>query len=278
MWNNLPIVIKRNIRQRRGFGMTSSKKSPQGFDIQSARNFEIGDSPRLVSRPHLVKFDKAIVLEKYPDRSVFVVVLFDVSNSESLGSARTKLDANLELLDGFGRACVSKSHRLLILAFSSEIEYESKVLNSLNAFESAMYDIRNMSPKHRGTDHRAVFERAYRLASRSTEPAELICIMSDFLFPSNYNRVLQDLYGAADVITLIMKDQTEVTMPVIAGGMMMRDSETGETFYVASIDPYNPIDNLKKMDIDTCLLNSGASEEEYFQRLSEFFLTRADRR
>ena len=75
MWNNLPLFIKRRVRQRTGAGLASSLTSERGFDVKGIRDFQMGDSLRAVDRTHFVRFGKAVVLERSPDRNAVILSL-----------------------------------------------------------------------------------------------------------------------------------------------------------------------------------------------------------
>ena len=276
MWNGLPIVIKRKINQREGHGLKSSIKFTHGFDIKNIRDFEVGDSPRLVNRSHLAKFGEPIIIEKYPDRNAVVAMLVDVSRSEKLGSEQTKLEAKIDLLRWFSSACISKGHRVIIVTFTDRIEFESPLIKSCNLLEEAVRESIERIPVGKLTDPGDAINYAHELATRQNYPVDLVCVLSDFLFPREYTEELGSLYDASDVIVFIVRDKIELQIPPIAGGMTMRDSETGEIFCVASMEQGILPAYLKRIGIDICLFNTKDSEEECFDNLQDFFTLRME--
>ena len=277
MWHNLPLVIKRPVRQRTGSGLTSSLKSERGFDVKGSRDFQIGDSLRSVSRPHFVKHGKAIVSERSPDRNAVVLFLVDISASEDLGYAKIKKERMVEVLRGIATACLVKRHRIMLCGFTTHIEYESVLISSSNAFEEALDELADYTPREKETDPKEALDYAWELATRSSCPVDLACIVSDFLFPKPYVRELEDLCEVSDVIALTMRDPIETDMPRVAGGYMMQDAETGKTYWASSASGVEPTSYLEAIGIDVCMFDTRGSEDDDFQRASDFFTLRSEK-
>ncbi|OGZ00241.1 MAG: hypothetical protein A2945_04400 [Candidatus Liptonbacteria bacterium RIFCSPLOWO2_01_FULL_52_25] len=277
MWNNLPLFIKRRVRQRTGAGLASSLTSERGFDVKGIRDFQMGDSLRAVDRTHFVRFGKAVVLERSPDRNAVILFLVDVSASEHLGCAKTKKERMFEVLRGIAQACFAKGHRIMFCAFTTRVEYESNLIAGAHTLEGALTDLANRAFREKKTNPKKALDRAWELATRSSCPVDLVCIASDFLFPKPYVRELEELSDATDVIALTMRDPIETDMPPIAGGYMVQDAETGETYYASSASGVEPTSHLESLGIDVCILDTQGSEDDDFQAISDFFTLRSEK-
>jgi uncharacterized protein (DUF58 family) len=283
MWRDLPIIIRQNVRQRTGYRLLSDKVSDRGFDICGVRESEAGDSPRSLSRKHYVRTGKEIVLEKRPLRNAAVLFLLDASASEQVGADCTKYEASLKLLRHIAWACLWQGNTTQVIAFTTRVEWESGIIHDSRALEDVMDQLSDLKPEFSGTDHRDVLDLALSITGRADHPADLVFIISDLISPrprEGFFRDLMDLGDEADVIALIVRDRIETEMPLLNGGLMVRDSETGEMFWASDSTGTDPTEELSQCDIDTCTLMTSQTEEEWFGILSDFFITRmqGDRR
>jgi len=279
MWEYLPINIKQRVQQRAGFRFPGRRVSERGFDIRGIRGFEFGDSFRSLSRRHYVRTGETIVLEREPERQALVLLLLDISASQKVGTDRLKYDTALELVAHFSRACLWQGHPLQILAFSKVVELESPVVHDTSALRMLLAQLADFKPTFTTTDHRDVFDRAAAIAERSDLPADLICIISDFLFPRPHNRFLTDLEGLrelTDIITLIIRDRMEQTMPYTQGALLVHDAETGAVFRASGLSGFDLSPELEKHNVDSCMVLTSETENQWFETLTDFFLKREE--
>ena len=274
MWENLPLNIKGRVRQREGDYLASSLVDEDGFDPQGMREFSPDDPPRALSIRDYIRTGQMVIVEKHPDRNALVLFLVDVSASEFLGSMRLKHAASLDVVRGLATACLAKQFTVIIAAFTTRVEFESHPIRSLHAFEGVITDVEALVRTERQTDPSSALNRAWEIAMRSQNPADLVCIVSDFLFPNTGSADLEALADACDVIAVVLRDPLEESLPPLAGGIMLRDAETGSTFYASSVGDYDPLSHLRRVGIDACLLRTSESDAEYYEKLSDFFETR----
>jgi uncharacterized protein (DUF58 family) len=257
--------------------MQSDRVSDRGFSIHGMREFEVGDSARAISRRHYVRTGERIIVEKLAEHNAFILVLLDSSASEHIGAGRLKYDVSLELLRHFGEACLWKGNTLQVLAFTTGIELESRLIVDMNTLEEALIELEELKPVFSGTDHREVFDRALYIAGRLVQPADLVCILSDFFFPQPlgpFMTALEDLRDMADVIALVMRDRIDDEMPPVSGALRVRDAETGETFWSCEVSVTDHVMELERHDMDACFLKTWHSESEWFEALADFFTLR----
>jgi uncharacterized protein (DUF58 family) len=238
------------------------------------REFEAGDSARAISRRHYVRTGERIIVEKFAEHNAFILVLLDSSASERIGSERLKYDASLEFLRHFGEACLWKGNILQVLAFTTGIELESRLIVDMNTLEEALKELEELSPEFSGTDYREVFDRALYIAERLVQPADLVCILSDFFFPhpsGPFMTALENLMDMADVIALVMRDRIDDEMPPVSGALRVHDAETGKTFLSSEVGDTDLATELERHDVDVCFLKTWHTEAEWFETLSDFF-------
>ncbi|MDP3963107.1 MAG: DUF58 domain-containing protein [bacterium] len=278
MWASLPFTIRRRVRQLTGYGAPAAKISDKGYDVRNIREFQAGDSLRSMHIRQYIRTGQELVVEKLPERGALVLFLVDVSASTRVGAAREKKAAALELIRYLAGSFIAKSHVIKIVAFASSVEAESAVMGSANAIEAFLDDIETLKIDTKKTDPQDAIWRASEIAGRQEYPADVICIVSDFLFPVETWQRLEDLQGVADVFGLIMRDRIEESMPTVSSGIRVRDAETGATFFASGSERVRPETTLGTIDIDTCVLSTAGSEQQWYDVLYEFFAMRADRR
>lgn len=275
MWENLRVPILRRVRQRVGHSVKGTQKAPLGYDMADRRQLEAGDSPRSVSLRHLAKFGEYQVIEKRPDRRANILFLVDVSASQSLGTEMSKRKLAILTVQRLGTACLSQGHAVSVIAFSKRIEWEIGSTASRGLWHARLAEMATMEPRYRETNPREAFERAWILASGSLH-VDLICVVSDFLFPPA-KKQLGDLVEVADVMAIPIMDPLEEKSDPFFGLFVIQDIESGERVLASGIQNPDPSRYLDRLDIDRCILRTDEREHQQFDRLHTFFQERLER-
>lgn len=280
MWQNLRIFTAGRGRRKISWRLPAKHKAARGFDIANIRDFAPGDSPRVLNRKRLLLSDDEVVYERYPDCNALLLVLFDISGSEYTGGACYKSHAGIKLIHYLGRGCLERGHLLQVVAFSDMIEQVSPVIVNPQVLEETLAELQDFSPAHRATDGRDAIDHAFFIATRPKYPADMVCLVSDLLFPAPHAELyfgLADLQEVTDVTAICLQDRIEIEAPPARGPFFGRDAETGELFWSVAPRRSEPLPELQGYGIDTCFLETDQSEEEWYVILSEFFSTRSRR-
>ncbi|HXV26826.1 MAG TPA: DUF58 domain-containing protein [Candidatus Paceibacterota bacterium] len=278
IWKKLPVVIRRRVRQREGFAQSGTAKWASGYDLAGHRPLEVGDSPRSVSRRHFAKYGEWLVTEKFPDRRASVLFLVDISASGGLGNAGPKRVTALQALEGLGTACLSRGHILRAVAFTDRIERVTSVIGSAQVWDDEVAGLRALEPAGQLTDPVSALEFAWELSAQGTQGVDLVCVISDFLFPEDERSRLADLAGRADVIAVVVSDPMEAQAAPIAGTFVLRDVESGTTVFAAGVDAGDPSGYLDDLGIDRCRLTTTQDEFGLYDSLRDFFTERSESR
>lgn len=279
LWKKLPLTIMKPVRQRTGFRKPSSRVADRGFHISGLRGFEIGDSFRSISRKHYVRTGEEIIIERHPEQNALILFLLDMSASMSVGSARRKADAGLDLLRHFGSACLWQGNKLQVLAFSSRIELESDLIASFGPFEHLLEELVELVPDSRRTDHSEAVDRAIAISAKPNAPADLVCIVSDFLFPyplEIFFRDINPLQEKTDVFGLIIRDPVEEAFPKTGRCLKARDAETGEFFWLRGINAPDVLREFDKQGFEACMLTTDENDRQWYAILDDFFTRRKE--
>jgi uncharacterized protein (DUF58 family) len=262
LWKNLPITILKPVRQRTGFRMLSSRVADRGFHISGLRQFEIGDSFRSVSRKHYARTGEEVIIERHPEQNALILFMMDISASMLVGSARRKIDASLDLLLHLGSACLWQGNKIQVLAFSNRIELESDVISTFGPLEHVFEELSELVPESRHTDH-----------------SDLVCIVSDFLFPFPHDDFYEDislLQERTDVIGLLIRDPMEQTVPKHRGCLKVRDAETGEFFWLKGIRSPDIRKEFDKQGFEACMVTTTQNDQQWYATLDDFFSLRKE--
>jgi uncharacterized protein (DUF58 family) len=279
LWKNLPITILKPVRQRTGFRILSSRTADRGFHLSGLRQFQIGDSFRSVSRKHYARTGEEVIIERHPEQNALILILIDISASMFVGSVRRKIDVSLDFLMHFGSACLWQGNKIKVLAFSKGVEFESDVIAAFGAFEHLREELIDLVPDSRHTDHSEVIEKALLISERLNVPADLVCIVSDFLFPSPHEYFYRDLillHEKADVIGLLIRDLMEETVPKQRGCLKVRDAETGKFLWLSGISSPAILQKLDKQGFETCMLTTAQNDQQWYETLEDFFSLRKE--
>ena len=279
LWKNLPITILKPVRQRTGFRMLSSRVADRGFHISGLRQFEIGDSFRSVSRKHYARTGEEVIIERHPEQNALILFMMDISASMLVGSARRKIDASLDLLLHLGSACLWQGNKIQVLAFSNRIELESDVISTFGPLEHVFEELSELVPESRHTDHSEVIDRAIVISERPNAPADLVCIVSDFLFPFPHDDFYGDislLQERTDVIGLLIRDPMEQTVPKHRGCLKVRDAETGEFFWLKGIRSPDIRKEFDKQGFEACMVTTAQNDQQWYATLDDFFSLRKE--
>lgn len=279
LWKNLCIAVMKPVRQRTGFRMLSSRVADRGFHVSGLRQFEIGDSFRSVSRKHYARTGEEVIIERHPEQNALILLLLDISSSMLIGSGRRKIDAGLDLLRHFGSACLWQGNKIQVLAFSNRIELESDVIATFGPFEDLLEELAELVPDSRQTDPAEVIDRAWVISEKLNAPADLVCIVSDFLFPrprGNFYRDVSLLHERTDVIGLLIRDPMEETAPPHRGCLKVRDAETGEFLWLSEISSPDILQEFDKQGFEACMLSTTQNDQQWYAMLDDFFSLRKE--
>jgi len=204
----------------------------RGMEFSEVREYVPGDDVRAIDWnvtartgvPHVKKFVE--------ERDLTVLLVLDVSPSQSFGSKYlTKRDLMAELAALLAFAAVKNNDRVGALLFSDRIERfippRKGVDHALAIARDALY----LPAKGRATD----LAQALKGAAALLKQRAVIFVVSDFL-AAGYEKALKSLNRRHDVVALPITDPRETEMPA-SGLVRLRDAESGITRVFDLADP-----------------------------------------
>jgi uncharacterized protein (DUF58 family) len=204
----------------------------RGMEFSEVREYVPGDDVRSIDWnvtartgvPHVKKFVE--------ERDLTVLLLLDLSASQSFGSKYlTKRELMAELAGVLAFAAVKNNDRVGALYFTNRVERFVPPRKGLDHALAIVRDALALAPEGKATG----LDVALRSAASLLKQRAVVFVVSDFL-DAGYEKALRMLNRRHDVVALPITDPREEEMPR-SGLVRLRDAETGATRVVDLADP-----------------------------------------
>jgi uncharacterized protein (DUF58 family) len=253
----------------------------RGMEFAAVREYTPGDDVRSIDWNVTARMGAPYVKRYVEERDLTLLLLVDVSGSQSFGSRfLLKRDYAAELAAVLAFSAVANQDRVGAVLFSDRVESYVAPARGQDHALRIVRDLLACRPKGRGTDLSA----ALRFARRSMKRRGIVAVLSDFQ-DTGYDRALGVLRARHDVIALRISDPRETDLPA-AGLVTLVDPETGERRVVDTSDPKvrrrlqsvalsQASEVFRKARVDGLQLSTA---ESYERPLAAFFKARERRR
>jgi len=253
----------------------------RGMEFASVREYTPGDDVRTIDWNVTARMDAPYVKQYVEERDLTLLLLVDVSGSQSFGSRfLLKRDYAAELAAVLAFSAVANQDRVGAVLFSDRVEaYVAPRAGHDHALR-IVRDLLALTPRGRGTN----LTTALRFARRVLRRRGIVAVVSDFQ-DTGYERALGILRARHDVIALHLSDPGEAQIPA-AGLLALRDPETGQRRVVDTSDPAvrrvlraatltGAQEVFRRTQVDALPLST---TESYERPLAAFFKAREKRR
>lgn len=257
-----------------------------GLEFAEIRQYLPGDDVRFIDWNVTARRRTPYIKQYVEERERTVLLLIDVSASESFGTTgRSVRSYALELAGLLGFAAALSNDRVGALAFSDQTEYLLPPRKGHRHVLRMLHDLLTLDPRRTGTDLARAIDEAARLVRRGG----VVFLISDFHEPpgaeSRWDAALRRIGRRHDVAALVVRDPHEASLP--SGGLLhLRDPESGESQIVDTRNAartlaqagHNQRDHLRSRlraaAIDFVDL---PTDEEYLHKLVSLFRARMHR-
>jgi uncharacterized protein (DUF58 family) len=258
-------------------GQWNSAFKGRGIEFEEVRPYQVGDDVRAIDWNVTARHGRPFVKLFREEREMAVMLLVDLSASQSLGTHwQTKRELVTELSATLAFSAIKSNDKVGLTLFTDGIE---KFVPPRKGTRHVLRIIRELlycEPIGQGTSLRKALEHLNRTASRRT----VVFLVSDFQ-DAGYERALKIARRKHDVIPLVVADEREFTMPKL-GLVRLRDAETGkmialDTFSKANRQAYESLkrrqaaerdDLFRKLQLDPIHIYTG---EDFIEPLKRFF-------
>lgn len=258
-------------------GQWNSAFKGRGIEFEEVRPYQIGDDVRAIDWNVTARHGRPFVKLFREEREMAVMLLVDMSASQSLGTHfQTKRELVTELSATIAFSAIKSNDKVGLTLFTDGIEKHVPARKGTRHVLRILRELLYCEPIGQGTSLRKAIEHLNRTASRRT----VVFIVSDFQ-DAGYERALKIARRKHDVIPIVVADEREFTMPAI-GLVRLRDAETGkmvalDTFSKANRRAYEELKRrqaaerdalFRKLQLDPIHIYTG---EDFVEPLKRFF-------
>src|SRR3954470_7862157 len=204
-------------------GSWNSAFKGRGIEFEEVRPYQFGDDVRSIDWNVTARTGRPFVKLFREERELSVMLLVDLSASQSLGTHwQTKRELVTELGATLAFSAIKGNDKVGLTLFTDAIE---KFVPPRKGTRHVLRIIRELlycEPVGQGTSLRVALEHLNRMARRRS----VVFLVSDFQ-DSGYERALRVARRKHDIVPLVVADEREFRMPRV-GLVRLRDAETGK--------------------------------------------------
>ncbi len=195
----------------------------RGMEFSEVREYVPGDDVRSIDWNVTARTGVPHVKKYVEERDLTVLLILDVSASQSFGSRYlTKRELMAELAGLLAFAAVRNNDRVGALLATDRLELFVPPRKGVDHAMTILRDALTIEPKGKRTD----LALALRSAAGLLKQRAVVFVLSDFLC-AGWEQPLKVLRRRHDVVAIPLEDPAETTLPA-SGLVRLRDAETGE--------------------------------------------------
>ena len=246
----------------------------QGMEFEEVRPYVPGDDIRHIDWNVTARMNMPHVKEFREERELCLQLVMDVSGSVAFGSGggdgRTDKRLQIARLAGaLAYAAIRNGDQVGLLSFTDKVEAFLPPRKSRGHAWAVMRAAFERSEQGQKTDLAGALEEVGKHLRRRS----VICVLSDFISDSPYERELSILSRRHRVNAFLVHDPMEMMMPSV-GLVEMEDAETGERILVDSSEMLgrtavdSRIRSLRKLGLRASAVGT---EQDPYQHLLQHF-------
>jgi uncharacterized protein (DUF58 family) len=278
----IEITTNRLATQQLSGNYTSVFKG-QGLAFREVRQYQPGDDVRTIDWNVTARMNETYVKVFVEEREMTVMLVVDLSASESFGTQRSSkaaLAAEVAALCAF--SAIKHNDRVGLILSTDQVE---KIVPPKKGQKHVMRVVREIlgaKPERTGTDLKVALETLYNVARRRS----VAFVLSDF-YATGYERTLALAAARHDVIPCLLLDPRDEELPDV-GLATFEDFETGESVLIDTGSPNvrahyakrmralreEQVRLFRKLGLDHCVIRT---DRPYVKPLRDLFARRARR-
>ncbi|MFO0805765.1 MAG: DUF58 domain-containing protein [Gemmataceae bacterium] len=198
-----------------------------GLSFEEVREYQPGDDVRTIDWNVTARTGQAYIKRFVEERELTMILVVDVSGSQSFGAGRVaKRAVAAELAALLALCAVSNNDRVGLIAFTDEVERFVPPNKGPRHVLRLLRDILAFDPKKRGTNLGAALDYLNKVQRRRA----IVFLLSDFL-AGGYEAAFRRAARKHDLIAVRTTDPREVSWPD-AGLVRVEDAETGRPMVI----------------------------------------------
>ncbi len=255
----------------------------RGMAFSEVRQYQPGDEVRTIDWNVTARMNDAFVKVFTEERELTVMLLLDVSASETFGSRKqSKAEIAAEVAAQVAFSAISNGDRVGLILFSDRVEKVVPPRKGRSHVLRLISDILSFQPQGTKTDLACGLTYLTQISKRKS----VAFFISDFI-AKGFEKPLRIVARKHDLVPVVLVDPFEEKFPSL-GLVDLEDVETGERMTVDTSDfrirarfmKYMAARReerttlFRRLKLDSVELNAG---DEYAQALQRFFRMRAAR-
>lgn len=252
----------------------------RGMSFSEVRDYHFGDDVRAIDWNVTARFNHPFVKVFEEERELTVMLLVDVSESESFGTAKqSKRSLVTELCAVLAFSAIKNNDKVGVIFFSDGMEKYIPPKKGKSHILFIIRELLSFTPKRKGTN----ISETLRFFNNATKKRSIVFLLSDF-FSANYQDALNIASKRHDVVGVQVYDPRDKDLPPV-GMIKMTDGETGASQWVDTSDKnvrsyYTQQFQQHAQYCRNAFIKSGAelisirTDEDYVKALQTFFLNR----
>jgi uncharacterized protein (DUF58 family) len=203
-----------------------------GIAFEEVREYQPGDDVRTIDWNVTARMGHPFVKRFREEREQTVVLLVDVSASQTFGATvRWKHEVAAKLCALVAFSAVKNNDKAGVILFSDHVEHFVAAAKGTSHVLRLIRDVLYFRPAGRGTDIAA----ALRYLRRVTHRRAIVFVLSDFL-TTGFERPLRVATRRHEVVAVRLVDPRERELPAV-GLVELEDAETGARCTVDTASP-----------------------------------------
>ena len=255
-----------------------------GMAFSEVRNYTPGDEIRKIDWNVTARFNSPFIKVFEEEREMTVILLVDVSKSESFGTKQQlKREVITEICAVLSFSAIQNNDKIGLIFFSDQVEKFIPPKKGKGHILRIIRELLTFEAEGKGTN----IEVALKFMTNAIKKKSTAFLLSDFIDEGDFKHALKIANKKHDLVALKIYDQRERELPNI-GLVPLRDAESGkirmidtsnksvrENFAKKSVDFHSEIEGaFKKSGIDFTNIASG---ESYIKPLMNLFKKRESR-
>jgi uncharacterized protein (DUF58 family) len=194
----------------------------RGMTFSEVRKYQYGDDIRDIDWNVTAKLNEAHIKVFEEERELTLILLVDVSKSESFGTRKQqKRDLITELCAVLAFSAMQNNDKIGVIFFSDQIELFIPPKKGKSHVLRIIRELLEFKPINKGTN----LSEALRFLSSVIKKRSIVFVLSDFQ-SNNYDNNLKIASNKHDLTAIRMIDPSELSLPNM-GLVQMENPETG---------------------------------------------------
>jgi uncharacterized protein (DUF58 family) len=199
----------------------------KGMAFSEVREYAVGDEVRTIDWNVTARFGHPFVKVFEEERELTVILVVDVSASDSFGSTeQLKKNMITEICAVLAFSAIYNNDKIGVIFFSDQVEKFIPPKKGKSHILRIIRELIEFEPEHKTTN----IGEALRYLNNVVKKRSIAFLITDFL-ADDYEDGLKLANKKHDLVALQIYDQRELEMPAV-GRVLFQDPETGETRWV----------------------------------------------